>query len=292
MKMKWKTRLLGFAVAVSALAATGAERPPEIVRYYDQWVGCKAPPIQFDQSDRTQYAESSYRGKRILLYSFDAGNFCDSPNMPALLKELTALQEVRSAATEPLYVIGFTRGTMWSPCLAELATNQIPKEVDEVSRFPVVNLNNKRDEGALGEPYELLKSGPSAILIGTNGVICRIFPHPMTEVDFRVAVSASPWTAAMQAPPNETSKQVWDRTPKKDVIVARRDITTGTVLAHRYVVVDTVAESMIPESFFRPNGFSNVLGRVLLKEVREGQPLAPDMIGKTNGVPTSKRTLP
>jgi hypothetical protein len=292
MKTKRKRHLLGLAVAVCALAATGADRPPEIVRYYDQWIGCKAPPIQFDQSDRTQYAESSYRGKRVLLYSFDAGNFCDAPNMPALLKGLTALHESRSAVTEPLHVIGYTRGTMWSPCLAELTTNQIPREIDEVSHFPVVNLNNKRDEGALGEPYELLKCGPSAILIGTNGLICKIFPHPMTEVDFKVAVSASPWTAEMKEPPEETSKQVWDKTPKKDVIVARRDIASGTVLAHRYVVVDTVAESVLPKSFFRPDGFSNLVGRVLLHEAREGQPLTPDMIGETIGVPTSQRTVP
>ena len=76
------------------------------------------------------------------------------------------------------------------------------------------------------------------------------------------------------------------------MIVARRDITPGTVLDHRYVVVDTVAESVLPKSFFKPGGFSNVLGRVLLKEVHEGQPLATDMIGETNGVPTNKRKLP
>ena len=82
------------------------ERPPEIVRYYDQWIGCKAPPIQFDQSDRVQYAESSYKGKRVLLYSFDAGNFCNAPKMPALLNQLTTLQRARGASSEPLYVIG------------------------------------------------------------------------------------------------------------------------------------------------------------------------------------------
>ena len=114
MKTRWKILLAGFVVGLISLGANAGGRAPEIVRYYDQWIGCKAPPIQFDQSDRIQYAEPNYNGKRVLLYSFDAGNFCDAPNMPALLKELTALQNARAAAAGTLYVIGYTRGLMWS----------------------------------------------------------------------------------------------------------------------------------------------------------------------------------
>jgi len=278
-------------ISLVALSANGGEQPPEIVKYYDQWLGCKAPPLQFDQSDRAQYAESSYKGKRVLFYSFDAGNFCDLPNMPALLQELSALHNVQATASVPLYVIGYTRGTMWSPCLAELVTNQIPVEIEEVSRFPVVNLNNKRGKNALGEPYDLLATGPSAILIGTNGIICKIFPHAMTKSDFKTAVIAPPWTEPVQEPPTETSRQVWERTPKQNVVVARRDSVTGTILGRKHLNVDTIAKSMLPTSLLPSESYSNLLGKVLLKDVAEGQPLTVDMIGETNGVPTTDSTL-
>ena len=289
MKIKYNIFIGKFMIGFIALSANGRECPPEIVRYYEQWVGCKAPPIKFDQSDRTRYAESSYKGKRILLYSFDAGNFCDAPNLPALTKELSELQKVRATSTESLYVIGYTRGLLWSPCLGELGTHQMPQKIDELSRFPVVNLNNKRDENAMGEPYELLKLGPSAILIGTNGVICKIFPHRMTERDFSAAMTAARWNSTIREPPKETSKQVFDKTPKKNLLVARQYLVVGTVLTYQNVVVDTITQSELPKSFFQSDEFGNLIGKVLIKPAREGQPLSPDMITHIRPMSSAKK---
>jgi hypothetical protein len=184
------------ALAVNAIAQ---ERSKEDVTYYKHWIGCKAPPFNCDQSDRTNYMETSYKGKKVFLYSFDAGNFVDSPNLPQLTKELRRLHQARTNSENAFVVIGFTRGLLWSPCFGE--TN-LPTEIDELSRFPIVNLNNKRGEGALGEPYELLKE-PGGILIGTNGIICAIFPYKMTERDFKSISGIPSWKGEPHEPPKK-----------------------------------------------------------------------------------------
>jgi hypothetical protein len=82
----------------------------------------------------------------------------------------------------------------------------VPKELDELSRFPVVNLNNKRGENALGEPYEMLML-PGGILIGTNGIICSVFLHPMTAKDFKSISSIPAWVGPpLEAPRRDTEK--------------------------------------------------------------------------------------
>ena len=187
------------AVAVIAVSTLAQERSAEDAAYYKKWIGSKAPPIKCDQSDRTNFMEANYKGKQILLYGFDAGNFVDGPDLPRLTKELQSLHEVRTGLTSSFAVIGFTRGVQWTPCFG--STN-VPKEIDELSRFPVINLNNKRGENALGEPYELLMS-PSGILIGTNGIICAVFLHPMTANDFKSIASIS----ACPEPPHEPSRR-------------------------------------------------------------------------------------
>ncbi|MGD9874884.1 MAG: hypothetical protein AB7T27_11550 [Kiritimatiellia bacterium] len=164
-----------------------------------QWIGCKAPPIQLDSSDRSQYAEQTYKGKKVLLYSFDAGNFVDAPDMVKLLNRLESLQKVRKESKQPFSVIGYTRGIMFSPCLPEIS---LPEEIDSISHFPVVNLNNKRGNNNLGEPYNLLKE-TSGILIGTNGIICHIFTTEMDEEEFREADMISAWEGPMKEPPSQ-----------------------------------------------------------------------------------------
>ena len=79
------------ALAVNAIAQ---ERSKEDVTYYKHWIGCKAPPFNCDQSDRTNYMETSYKGKKVFLYSFDAGNFVDSPNLPPAVSEFVTSKQV------------------------------------------------------------------------------------------------------------------------------------------------------------------------------------------------------
>ena len=191
-----KHKVFTLMLVLFATLCPAEERSQEEVAYYAGWVGCKPPPIYLDQSDRTNYAEASYKGKRVLLYSFDAGNFVDSANLPRLTLELQALQHARTNSATGFVVIGFTRGLLWSPCLG---TTNLPKEIDAVSRFPIVNLNNKRHENALGEPYELLMS-PGGILIGTNGIICSVFSKNMTEQDFKSLDSFPEWQGPQRSP--------------------------------------------------------------------------------------------
>ena len=186
------------AVAVSALAQ---ERDPSDEGYYKSWVGCKVPMIHFDHSDRTNYAEATYKGKKVLLYSFDAGNFARAPDFSKLTDELESLRWVRTKLAEPFVVVGYTRGVVWNPVLG---LDHIPKKLERASRFPIVNLNNKRDENALGEPFELLES-PGGILIGTNGIICAVFLHSLSEADFRAIASTPAWTGPPHEPPRRTN---------------------------------------------------------------------------------------
>jgi len=194
-QMKFLLSIL--AVAAIAVSTLAEEQSAEDSAYYQKWIGCKAPPITFDQSDRTNYVETIQKGKQTLLYSFDAGNFVDSANLPRLTAELQSLHQVRTNLTNSFAVIGFTRGVQWTPCFG---TTNVPKGLDELSRFPVVNLNNKR--GALGEPYEMLML-PGGILIGTNGIICSVFLHPMTTKDFK-SISSIP---ALAGPPHEAPRR-------------------------------------------------------------------------------------
>lgn len=196
-----KTTLTALCLAVS-LSSTHGELTNTEADSRAQWIGCKAPPLQFDSSDRSQYAEEGYKGKKVLLYSFDAGNFVDAPDMDKLQARLESLQRVRSESKHPFYIIGYTRGIMFSPCLEGV---ELPKEIDDSSHFPVVNLNNKRGGYRLGEPYNLLEE-PSGILIGTNGIICRIFGSEMDEEDFREADRTSAWEAPMKEPPKDEAK--------------------------------------------------------------------------------------
>jgi hypothetical protein len=46
------------ALAAVALCTFAQERRAEDVAYCKKWVGCKAVPIKFDASDRTNYMEA------------------------------------------------------------------------------------------------------------------------------------------------------------------------------------------------------------------------------------------
>jgi hypothetical protein len=191
------------AMVVIADYARAQERSAEDAVYYKKWVGCKAPPISFDRSDRTNYMVATVKGKQVLLYSFDAGNFVDQPDFPRLTDELQSLHRVRTNLANPFVVIGYSRGVLWNPTLGMV---QIPKEIEEASRFPIVNLNNKRHENALGEPYDLLLS-PGGILVGTNGIICSVFLQPMTPDDFKSIVSIPAWLGPPHEPPRRDSEK-------------------------------------------------------------------------------------
>jgi hypothetical protein len=198
-----KCFLIMLVVATVDICTFAQERSAEDAAYYKKWVGSKAPPIKFDQSDRTNYMAATLKGKQVLLYSFDAGNFVNSANMPRLMEELQSLQRVRTNLVNPFIVIGYSRGVLWGPLRGE---RPIPKEIEEVSRFPIVNLNNKRHENALEEPYELLMH-PGGILVGTNGIVCSVFLDSMTPDDFKSIPSIPAWNGPAHKPPRRGSEK-------------------------------------------------------------------------------------
>ena len=75
-----KHLLAALVLASVAICASAQERSADDGLYYRKWIGCKAPPIKFDNSDRTNYMAATLKGKQVLLYSFDAGNFVDLPD--------------------------------------------------------------------------------------------------------------------------------------------------------------------------------------------------------------------
>jgi hypothetical protein len=197
-------RFLAFAIVSIAMSAFGQERDPTDEAYYKKWVGCKAPPVHFDSSDRTNYAEATYKGRKVLLYGFDAGNFARLPDFSRLTNELESLRQVRAKLAEPFAVVGYSRGVLWNPFFG---MKGMPKKLERASRFPIVNLNNKRDDNAnaLGEPLELLES-PGGILVGTNGIICAVFLHNLTEADFQAIAATRDWTGPPHEPPPRRKK--------------------------------------------------------------------------------------
>jgi hypothetical protein len=97
-------------IAISSLAllfsftASLAAPPKNTMDFYNQWIGCKAPNLGFIECDRLEYLEDSPKGKKILLYSFNSGDFVNGPNEETLLAELTSLKKALSQASETILV--------------------------------------------------------------------------------------------------------------------------------------------------------------------------------------------
>jgi len=123
------TTVLCFAAVVGTVSG---QRSPEIAAYYQQWLGCKAPPLQFDRSDRSDFAELDYRGKKVLLYGLDSGDFANSPDMEQLLTELRELADVRKQENDPFSIICYTRGLVLAGKLAAPST----EELANLTQFP------------------------------------------------------------------------------------------------------------------------------------------------------------
>ena len=172
----------------------------DMSEYFSEWIGVKAPefspPIQ-DRITGPQILLSNFRGKRILLYSFNAGDFVNVPNNEYLLAELRALERVRSTSARYLVVIGFTYGADFF-----LPGNNLGTDVKKLTCFPIVNLNNKRGDYDLPLPYNLLHA-PSSIVIDQNGIIIAIYPQPMTEAVFQQVASIKDWAGHDNLPPKE-----------------------------------------------------------------------------------------
>jgi hypothetical protein len=204
-------RLLAFAVLLLvtmysvSLAQNCESSLGELKKqYYSNWIGVQAPdlgPNFIDRNNGPQIKIASYKGKRVLLYSFDTGNFVNGPGkeeQDAIFQLLYKAIDLRNeVGREKFEVIGFTKGF---GMFFQLPEDQIPEEeknnVKRWKEIPLVNCNNRN----FPEPYSILES-PGGIIIDRKGIIQEIIPRTMTEAEIRKAATAPDWDKPVNPAP-------------------------------------------------------------------------------------------
>ena len=202
-------------------------RQAQLKEYYPKWVGVRAPALGTAGLDHDKKPVNlpAFRGKRVLLFSFDAGNFNRGPDEKALLANLRALDKaIKTVGRDKLAVVGFTEGM-------QFIWPDAPKpdgELGKLSDFPMVS-SIATSLRKFNEPYNLLLE-PSGILIDSKGVLRAFYDHPMTEKELLEAVALGDWDKPVrpapvedpwsgQGPPRPTHKAAvaWSRTLPKVV---------------------------------------------------------------------------
>jgi hypothetical protein len=231
-----RSRLMALAIAflvAPPLVLAQAGEPDEgsrarIQAYYSGWVGVRAPEIGESGRDHNDKPVSlaAFRGRRVLLFSFDAGNFNRAPDEEVVLATLRALDKaVEAAGRDKLAVVGFTQGMafVWPDA---------PKpggELGRLSNFPVISAISSVNR-KFNEPYNLLLQ-PGAILIDGKGVLRTFYDHPPSERELLDAVALADWDKpvrpapaedpwAGKGPPKPTHKTsvAWSRTLPSTVV--------------------------------------------------------------------------
>jgi hypothetical protein len=137
-------------------------RRAAIKQFYPKWVGVPAPELGQEgrAHDGKPVTLSAFRGRRVLLFGFDAGDFHRPPDEKALLANLRALDKaIQKVGRENLAVVGFTQGMQFIWPRAPKAPGELGKQSD----FPVVSAIPTALR-KFNEPYHLLLE-PGAILI-------------------------------------------------------------------------------------------------------------------------------
>jgi hypothetical protein len=200
---------------------TAEARQAQIKEYYSKWVGVQAPELGQAARDRDgkPVTLAFFRAKRVLLFSFDAGDLHRAPDEKALLANLRALDKaIRNVGCENLVVVGFTEGTQFvSP-----GALKPDGELGELSDFPMVSAITTAFR-KFNEPYNLLLQ-PGAILIDSEGILRAFFEHPLTERELLDAVALTdwgepmrpipvedPWSGKGPPKPTHTATLVWSR---------------------------------------------------------------------------------
>jgi hypothetical protein len=193
----------GFARRVmsqSGAVDPGEARRAQVKEYYPTWVGVRAPELGQAGRDHDDMPVtlSSFRGKRVLLFSFDAGNFNRGPDEQALLANLRALDKaIKTVGRDKLAVVGFTQGM-------QFIWPRAPKpdgELGRLSDFPMVSaIATARRK--FNEPYNLMLE-PGAILIDSQGILRAFYDHRLTERELLDAVAMGDWDKAVRPAPVE-----------------------------------------------------------------------------------------
>jgi alkyl hydroperoxide reductase subunit AhpC len=162
-----------------------------------KWIGVQAPELPADATDRvtTPIRLSDYRGQRVLLYGFYAGNFVFGVDRTELLGQLQAVKHARAADTKTnLAVIGFSADPGLFPRLWGHTEADLDPTLATLTDFPLVLISDR----AWPEPYDpLLKvangGGWGALLIDRSGVILRIYNAPLKGEQLEQALRLPDW---------------------------------------------------------------------------------------------------
>jgi hypothetical protein len=153
---------------------------------YPRWIGAKAPDLGPNGVDRIEGQTiklDDHKGKRILLYSFDTGNFVKGPSEEeqiAILQLLYKALDIRDKVGRNKFeIIGFTRGYWFWDIPPD---NELPEDQKHLLRFKDLLLVNTNR--VLPEPYDLLRQ-PGCIVIDRNGIIREFIPRALTEEEIR-----------------------------------------------------------------------------------------------------------
>ncbi len=157
--------------------------------YYSSWVGVRAPELgrQAVDHDKKPVTLSSFRGKSVLLFSFDAGNFNRGVDEKVLFATLHALDKAsKTVGRDKLAIVGFTQGDRFV-----FPGPKPPGELGQLTDFPVISAIPTRRR-KFNEPYNLLLQ-PAAILIDSQGVLRAFYDHPMSEQELLDTVALGDW---------------------------------------------------------------------------------------------------
>lgn len=191
--------LTGLVLLAPSTNAQDAFWKKETQAYYQKWVGVRAPQINFVGGAGqavTPLKLEDHLGKRILLVSFDAGDFVNSgPPLSEVKQFVDHVNAVVDGADSKRFVaIGFTSGFLFVD-----VNGVVPEEFREArpeTRFPIVHLSRR----PTNDPYALLMR-PGGIVIDQNGIIVAVCLHQMSRDEIAAAVKIPDWTGDTRPSP-------------------------------------------------------------------------------------------
>lgn len=241
--------------------------------YYSNWVGVPAPSLPRTVRDRLSgppVSMADYRGRRLLLCSFDAGDFVNAAKEGPLVSQLLAIDKTLHAGDGTnIAVIGFTYGAIFFfPDRFHLS-----QQIRDLTSFPIVNLTNVGRD--LPQPYRILCM-PSGIAIDKNGIIVAVYLEPLTETILSKAIQEPDWSAPPRpvplSKPPDMAKIIPHEMRTWTLYVFRQSLPAASIFRREYarrgIVYD---ETAIPSDSI--DKLNEIEGKVLHVPVAEGDPI-------------------
>lgn len=202
------TFALWTTAAFAASVPTGSDRihggSPELREYQQAWLGVAAPELGPDAQDRMKGPAirlDALRGRRILLFAFDSGNFVEGADDAKVSATLEALERVRNAeGPDKFRVVAFSAGIGMFP---EHWGIPVTPEMRRLTAFPIVNPTRRHFAQPHAQLADLIgvRGGGGGIVVDRNGVIVAFFNKPMTEREMRKAAAMPDWAGAPRPAP-------------------------------------------------------------------------------------------